>query len=71
MLCTSILFGEENKLGQHNMIHAKVALEFVQSVEERAVSHIRVGQQQLVNDLKLFLSRSTIRPCCETRAERS
>ena len=50
---TSILFelGEEGKLGQHTVIHAKVTLEFVHVVEEQALPLIRLG----------------LRPACETR----
>ena len=40
VLRTSIQFelGDESQLGQHNMAHAQEALEFVEGVEEQAVT---------------------------------
>ena len=59
--------GEESKLGQHNVDHAKVALEYTQGVERLAVAHACLGMQLLVNDLGFFLRRSIVSPVCETR----
>ena len=52
MFRTSVLFelGEEGMCGQHDVVHARETLEFVQGVEGLAMARVRLGLQQLVDD---------------------